>query len=446
MASRKIPVKLSYGSNIVPDKREQASPMPSISTQSPSKKVKISLDSPLTSSTRLPSQSDLPQSVSSKWSSSAQKNISQLKVEDQTSSFATQLTSPKNSPNFRISPFSNSSTSSTKRLNTSLQGLNGNILTKGFPETPKTKISKNSQFVIPSPLKERNPLPSKFSDKSHLGPFQVLKRGKSTYSEGSELPYFMGDLLQNSLGIYHETAHTSHLETSLEALRKLANDRAVKTPAFGNYQKDPSKRLILALDLDETLIHCCNFDPEEERAAQHSIFYRSGEGVGITAKINIRPHAQQFLARMSRKFELVIFTAAEREYARAMCDFLDPDFKYIKKVFHREHCVHTTKRFVVKDLRVISEKEASSIFLVDNSSHCFAPQIEQGIPILSYKTGAEDTELLKLEKYLEKLCKEEDPIAHNSDHFKLKSYSEHVSSRELFNFLHSDYGKRRLVN
>ena len=75
----------------------------------------------------------------------------------------------------------------------------------------------------------------------------------------------------------------------------------------------------------------------------------------------------------------------------------------------------------------------------------FAPQIDQGIPILSYKAGQEDRELLKLEAYLAKLLKQENPIDYNAEYFKLKSYSEHVSSKELFEFLHTDYQNKRLT-
>lgn len=57
------------------------------------------------------------------------------------------------------------------------------------------------------------------------------------------------------------------------------------------------------IDLDETLVH----------------FYRYENG----AKFLIRPFANDFIVRLSNFFELVIFTAAQKEYADWVLDRLD---------------------------------------------------------------------------------------------------------------------------
>ena len=44
----------------------------------------------------------------------------------------------------------------------------------------------------------------------------------------------------------------------------------------------------------------------------------------MQAKLNIRPFAVEFLAKMSNLFEIVIFTASEKIYADTIIDHIDP--------------------------------------------------------------------------------------------------------------------------
>ena len=96
---------------------------------------------------------------------------------------------------------------------------------------------------------------------------------------------------------------------------------------------------------------------------------------------------------------MVIYTAADLKYATAMCKLLDPSDRYIKKILTREHCFKTEKGYMVKDLRMVAST-TGKVVLVDNSPQCFAPQINNGIPILTYISGNDDTELLKLFNFL----------------------------------------------
>lgn len=59
----------------------------------------------------------------------------------------------------------------------------------------------------------------------------------------------------------------------------------------------------LVLDLDETLVH---YDQ-------------------ILKQFRVRPYAREFLKRMAFLFEVVVFTAAQEDYANFILDQLDPD-------------------------------------------------------------------------------------------------------------------------
>lgn len=82
----------------------------------------------------------------------------------------------------------------------------------------------------------------------------------------------------------------------------------------------------------------------------------------------MRPFVLEFLVDVSKYYDIVIYTASEKEYANAVVNILDPNRKFISEIFHREHCFRTKRGYVVKDLRVILPQELDKIVLVDNSS------------------------------------------------------------------------------
>lgn len=51
--------------------------------------------------------------------------------------------------------------------------------------------------------------------------------------------------------------------------------------------------------------------------------------------VKIRPFARDFLKALSKHFELVIFTAALKEYADKVIDYLDPS-GFINRRFYRD--------------------------------------------------------------------------------------------------------------
>ena len=134
----------------------------------------------------------------------------------------------------------------------------------------------------------------------------------------------------------------------------------------------------LVLDLDETLVH---------------FFYTPSGGTFL-----IRPYCLQFLEEMGKFFEIVIFTAALKDYADSILDVLDPNKILINYRLYRHHTSLSGITFC-KDLSKIG-RDLSRVLIVDNLADNFKLQPNNGIQIYTWIDDMKDTQLNDLGKML----------------------------------------------
>ncbi|XP_045133470.1 RNA polymerase II subunit A C-terminal domain phosphatase-like isoform X2 [Portunus trituberculatus] len=98
------------------------------------------------------------------------------------------------------------------------------------------------------------------------------------------------------------------------------------------------QKLVLLVDLDQTLIHTTNDNiPANLKDVYH--FQLSAGGPWYHARI--RPHTRTFLENISKYFELHISTFGVREYAHHIAHFLDPDHKLFgQRILSRNECLN----------------------------------------------------------------------------------------------------------
>lgn len=157
----------------------------------------------------------------------------------------------------------------------------------------------------------------------------------------------------------------------------------------------------LVLDLDETLVHssfneCDNCDlklPVEI------------DGTVCTVYVFKRPGVDEFLERMSKCYELFIYTASLSKYADPLLDFLDPKGLCTVRLF-REHCTYFNGIFV-KDLSRINRNLKDSI-IIDNSPTSYLFHPECALPTISWYDDMTCDELYKFVPILEALSKVDD--------------------------------------
>ena len=113
-----------------------------------------------------------------------------------------------------------------------------------------------------------------------------------------------------------------------------------------------------------------------------------------------RPGIEEFLEKMYKLYEIVIYTASLAIYADPLLDEIDPS-NYASYRLFREHCTFYNNAFV-KDLSVIG-RNMKDVIIADNSPASYLFQPENAIPILTWIDDLNDNKLYELVPVLELL-------------------------------------------
>ncbi|SPQ20928.1 94ca5d6b-ab88-4abb-8917-2934dba0f426 [Thermothielavioides terrestris] len=168
----------------------------------------------------------------------------------------------------------------------------------------------------------------------------------------------------------------------------------------------------LILDLDETLIH--SMSKGGRMSTGHMVEVRLNTtytSVGGQAAIgpqhpilyyvHKRPHCDEFLRRVSKWYNLVVFTASVQEYADPVIDWLEAERKYFSARYYRQHCTFRHGAFI-KDLSSV-EPDLSRVMILDNSPLSYMFHQDNAIPIQGWISDPTDSDLMYLIPLLEGL-------------------------------------------
>ena len=151
----------------------------------------------------------------------------------------------------------------------------------------------------------------------------------------------------------------------------------------------------LVLDLDETLVHS-QFGPFD--IPSDVVINIEIENEIHDIHVLVRPGVKEFLEKLSKKFEIVIFTASISKYAGPLLDILDKNKLCSYRLF-REHCTLINTSFV-KDLKKLG-RDLKDVIIVDNSPMAYLLNNDNGLPILTWFDDKTDRELYKICPLLE---------------------------------------------
>jgi len=151
-----------------------------------------------------------------------------------------------------------------------------------------------------------------------------------------------------------------------------------------------SNKKTLVLDLDETLVHSqfLEFSSPSDIIIKIEI-----ENEIYDIHVLVRPGVKEFLEKMEKYYEIVIFTASISKYADILLNIIDPKGLCPFRLF-REHCTLINNTFV-KDLKNLG-RDLKDIIIVDNSPLSYSFHPENGLPILSWFEDKNDRELYNI--------------------------------------------------
>ncbi|RDA86175.1 hypothetical protein CP532_3017 [Ophiocordyceps camponoti-leonardi (nom. inval.)] len=183
-----------------------------------------------------------------------------------------------------------------------------------------------------------------------------------------------------------------------------------RQPSYLNLEPAPAQQKTLILDLDETLIH--SMSKGGRMSTGHMVEVRLntaslGMGAGSAAQhpilywVNKRPFCDEFLRRVCKWFNLVVFTASVQEYADPVIDWLESERKFFSARYYRQHCTYRQGAYI-KDLSSV-EPDLSKVMILDNSPLSYLFHQDNAIPIQGWINDPTDNDLMHLVPMLEGL-------------------------------------------
>ena len=157
----------------------------------------------------------------------------------------------------------------------------------------------------------------------------------------------------------------------------------------------------LILDLDETLVHS-SFVPFEKNDIILDVEF---ESVIYNIFVLVRPGAIEFIKKVAKLYEIVIFTASISKYALPLLEILDEE-KNIKFKLTREHCTFLNGIYI-KELKKLN-RDLNDLIILDNSPLAYSFDSDNGLPIKAWYEDRNDTELERVYILLEFLSKVKD--------------------------------------
>ncbi|KAM6892573.1 LOW QUALITY PROTEIN: RNA polymerase II subunit A C-terminal domain phosphatase, partial [Xenentodon cancila] len=135
-----------------------------------------------------------------------------------------------------------------------------------------------------------------------------------------------------------------------------------------------NRKLVLMVDLDQTLIHTT--EQHCQRMSNKGIFhFQLGRGEPML-HTRLRPRCKEFLEKTAKLYELHVFTFGSRLYAHTIAGFLDPEKKlFSHRILSRDECIDPFSK--TGNLRNLFPCGDSMVCIIDDREDVwkFAPNL-----------------------------------------------------------------------
>ncbi|XP_058413339.1 RNA polymerase II subunit A C-terminal domain phosphatase isoform X2 [Diceros bicornis minor] len=163
-----------------------------------------------------------------------------------------------------------------------------------------------------------------------------------------------------------------------------------------------NRKLVLMVDLDQTLIHTT--EQHCQQMSNKGIFhFQLGRGEPML-HTRLRPHCKEFLEKIAKLYELHVFTFGSRLYAHTIAGFLDPEKKlFSHRILSRDECIDPFSK--TGNLRNLFPCGDSMVCIIDDREDVwkFAPNLItvkkyvyfQGIGDINAPSGCRESQARK---------------------------------------------------
>ncbi|XP_016973317.2 CTD nuclear envelope phosphatase 1 homolog [Drosophila rhopaloa] len=158
----------------------------------------------------------------------------------------------------------------------------------------------------------------------------------------------------------------------------------------------------LVIDMDETMITTLRKGKYQKKppSVPHDFEFYLPES-DVTFYVYKRPHLDYFLDRVSKWYDLTIFTAGIEIYASPILDFLDRGKGILNRRLYRHDCID------ILGLRAkyvsLASTDLSNVLLLDNSRTECSFNAGNAVHIKSYRIDSRDQALINLLPFLDAL-------------------------------------------
>ncbi|XP_075215635.1 RNA polymerase II subunit A C-terminal domain phosphatase Fcp1 [Lycorma delicatula] len=203
------------------------------------------------------------------------------------------------------------------------------------------------------------------------GPLLELERGCSHPTVmndlcaecGADLRKEEQSLQQASVPMVHSVPDLKVSEEQAKILGRADEERLIQ-----------DRKLVLLVDLDQTLIHTTNDNiPNNLKDVYHFQLYGPKSPWYHT---RLRPGTHQFLTVMSKYYELHICTFGARNYAHMIAHFLDPEGKFFShRILSRDECFNPNSKMA--NLKALFPCGDNLVCIIDDREDVwnFAPNL-----------------------------------------------------------------------
>ncbi|KAH6578312.1 hypothetical protein BASA61_000304 [Batrachochytrium salamandrivorans] len=221
-------------------------------------------------------------------------------------------------------------------------------------------------------------------------------RKEDTKRLGDNAVFYSGVCIASLFGMYIYMGMSSENDKDLEGVGILeAHNRRVWEYIVGCYKywTEPNIKKLLPEPLPEGQQPPFTLLIEHNDALLHLVWDKAA---GWRAAV--RPGAKHFMANMRKYFEVVIFTSTPGYLSQPVLEAFDPNY-YAPYRLYREHTtLEGGDR--VKDLSILN-RDLGKVILIDTNENSYRLQPENGINIKPWHGEAGDTELKRMETFLE---------------------------------------------